>query len=359
MSMKILFLTYGPEIVASSRTRVFQYLPYLKKNKINYKVITYKTGLVHYLSIFQFQNLLVRKLIFKAIGIYDLFFSIFQTLRFVYIANYYDLIFIQKVLLPNFIIKFLKRRKKKIIFDFDDAIYADQKTYNKEKFDTQIVLYDAIILENIYTKRYVNKHGNKKILMITGPIDCKHYHPKKGIKRDKVVMGWIGISSTEQYLKILKNVFKKLSILYENLIFELVGAQKINLDGVRFTLKRWNLNTEVADLQNFDIGIIPLPDNAWTRGKGGYKLLQYMAVGIPAVASPVGVNKEIIQDGINGFLANSEEEWIEKLSLLIENPELRYKLGMKGRQTVEKSYSLKVNAPKSKAALEKVYNDKF
>jgi len=352
--VKVLFLTEGPKIVPASRTRVLQYLPYLKKGAIDCKVISYETGLAYYMAVSRLQNLLVKKLISKAIGAYNLFFSIFQTIRFVCKARYYDLIFIQRVLLPNFIIRFLKRRKK-IIFDFDDAIYADQKSYNKKRFDTQITLFDAIILENIYTKKYVNELGNDKVSLITGPIDCKRYRPGGWFKRDKVVIGWVGSSSTEKYLNVLKNVFEKLSARYEKLVFEFISAQKININGVRFKFKKWDFSTEVRNLQNFDIGIMPLPDNEWTRGKGGYKLLQYMAVGIPAVASPVGVNKEIIQDGTNGFLADREEEWIEKLSLLIENPELRHKLGMNGRLAMEEFYSFEVSAPKLTAALEKVY----
>ena len=111
------------------------------------------------------------------------------------------------------------------------------------------------------------------------------------------------------------------------------------------------METEVADLQSFDIGIMPLPDNEWTRGKGGYKLLQYMAVGVPCVASPVGINKELIRDGENGFLATTEEEWYEKLSLLIDNPELRREMGRRGRAYVVRNHSFEAAAPKLISAL--------
>ncbi|MCD6311273.1 MAG: glycosyltransferase, partial [Elusimicrobia bacterium] len=107
-------------------------------------------------------------------------------------------------------------------------------------------------------------------------------------------------------------------------------------------------------LQSLDIGLMPLPDNNWTKGKCGLKALQYMAVGVPVVVSPVGVNREIIRDGENGFLADSEGEWLEKLSLLIENKELREKLGEMGRKTVEEKYSIKVNLPKLLAIFREV-----
>jgi len=355
--MKILFLTAGPEIVASSRTRVFQYIPYLKNENVRCRVIVYKTGLAYYLAVSKLPNGFIKKIISKVISMYDLLFSVFQTLAFVCAANYYDMLFIQKTLLPNFVIKFLKKRKK-IIFDFDDAIYNDIKNHNKNRFDAQIALYDLIILENSQNEKYVSSHGNNNTLRITGPIDCKRYYPNKWIERDKVVIGWIGSSSTEKYFNTLKNVFRKLSIRYENLIFELVGTQKINFDGVSVKFKRWSLSTEVEDLQNFDIGIMPLSDNEWTRGKGGYKLLQYMSMGIPVVASPVGVNKEIIQEGINGFGACTEKEWAEKLSLLVESADLRRGLGANGRRFVEKFYSLESNVPKLMASLKKVCSGK-
>ncbi len=355
LAMKILFLTFGSEMVASSRTRVFQYLPFFKNNKIDYRVVPYHSGLACHLGSLQPKNLvnkLVRKVLYQVVEIYDLF---FQRLWFLILANYYDLIFIQKALLPICLVKFLKKRKK-IIFDFDDAIYANP-AYNRKRFDTQISLYDLVVLENVYTKQYVNEHGNKNVTMITGPIDCKRYYPENRIGKDGIVIGWIGNPTTEKYLNILKDIFKKLSVMYENLTFELIGAQRINFQGVSLKLKQWSLATEVANLQNFDIGIMPLPDNKWTRGKGGYKLLQYMAVGVPSVVSPVGINREIINEGINGFLVNSEREWIEKLSLLIENRELRLRMGREARRMAEEVYSYRVNAPKLISALRGLYNN--
>ncbi|MCK4816159.1 glycosyltransferase family 4 protein, partial [bacterium] len=163
---------------------------------------------------------------------------------------------------------------------------------------------------------------------------------------DKVVIGWIGSSSTTPYLSILFPVFRRLCRTHPNAYIKLIGATPINIPDVRVKQVDWDLETEVEELQEFDIGIMPLPDNEWTRGKGGYKLLQYMAVGIPCVASPVGINKELIRDGENGFLATTEEEWYEKLSLLIENPEIRKRMGLRERDFVVKNYSFEVAAPK-------------
>ena len=130
------------------------------------------------------------------------------------------------------------------------------------------------------------------------------------------------------------------------------GIELDKLDkNIEFEFVAWKYATEVEDLQNIDIGTMPLNEDVWSRGKCGLKALQYMAAGIPAVCSPVGMNSEIIQDGRNGFLASGEEDWFNKLSLLIEDRGLRQKIGEAGRQTVEEKYSLKINAPKLKQAI--------
>jgi glycosyltransferase involved in cell wall biosynthesis len=203
-----------------------------------------------------------------------------------------------------------------------------------------------VVLENKITKQFAEQY-NKNILVITGPIDTERYFlSKKGIDNDKVVIGWIGSSSTTPYLSILFPVFRRLCRTYPNVYIKLIGAAPIDIPDVRVKRVDWDIETEVKELHEFDIGIMPLPDDEWTRGKGGYKLLQYMAVGIPFVASPVGINKDLIKDGVNGFLSATEEEWYEKLSLLIENPEIREKMGLRERDFVVKNYSFEVAAPK-------------
>jgi glycosyltransferase involved in cell wall biosynthesis len=267
---------------------------------------------------------------------------------------FYDIIFIQKVVTPTFVIKlFVRTFKKKIVFDFDDAIFIPGFPYSKTKLDRQIQLSDLIIIENLYNQEYVNKQGNNDTLIITGPIDCNRYHPaEKDSTKQEIVIGWIGSPAAQQFLDMLENVFTRLSSSYKNIIFRLIGGNKRDFYAAPcFGVRKWSLRTEVLDLQDFDIGIMSLPDNEETKGKGGYKLLQYMATGIPCVASPVGVNSELIIDGVNGFLAISEEEWHEKLLRLIKDKDLRKKMGQAGRRSVVENYSLEVAYPKLRAAL--------
>jgi glycosyltransferase involved in cell wall biosynthesis len=125
----------------------------------------------------------------------------------------------------------------------------------------------------------------------------------------------------------------------------LIGSGNVIFPDVRVEILPWSEETEVALLQTCDVGIMPLPDEPWTRGKCGFKMIQYMACGLPVVASPVGVNKEIVEHGVNGFLAVTNDEWLTALSTLRDNPELRRKMGAAGRRKVEEKYCLQVTAP--------------
>jgi glycosyltransferase involved in cell wall biosynthesis len=166
-----------------------------------------------------------------------------------------------------------------------------------------------------------------------------------------VTLGWIGSHSTVSYLHLLDNVLPQLAARYR-IVVKVVGGH-YSLSGLEVSNHPWKLQNELTDLHSFDIGLMPMPDDQWTRSKCGFKLLQYMGVGVPSVASPVGVNRQIVEDGLNGFLANSEEAWIDKLSKLIEDIELRRAMGLRGRATVERQFSVAVNAPRFIDALYK------
>jgi glycosyltransferase involved in cell wall biosynthesis len=120
----------------------------------------------------------------------------------------------------------------------------------------------------------------------------------------------------------------------------LVGASAVTHDRIRIEHRSWSFESEVNDLASFDVGLMPLPDDPWTRGKGGYKLLQYGAMGLPVVASPVGVNTEIVEEGVTGFLADSEDRWVESLLRLVDDAELRSRMGNAGRDRIVERYSL-------------------
>jgi len=267
----------------------------------------------------------------------------------------YDIIFIQKLMLPTFLLRLLVGEfQKNIVFELDDAIYLRRPFQpsirtNSERttFNYMLKASQAVVVTSTELSTVVQPY-NPNILRIPGPVDTERYKPMPGRHRNsgRVTVGWIGSPSTAPYLEVLYDVFRELTVKYAGLIVSVIGTWPFGLEGVNLRVKQWALQSEVKDLSQFDIGVMPLPDNEWTRGKGGYKLLQYMAMQVPCVASPVGINTEIIREGVNGFTAQSQSDWYDKLSLLIEDADLRPRMGREGRRIVEEEYSLSANVPK-------------
>ncbi len=183
--------------------------------------------------------------------------------------------------------------------------------------------------------------------VIPTSIDLKLYNSDQKPRRfsEKIIIGWIGSEFTFTYLERIFPVFIELAKKYK-IELKVIGARRPLMEGLEISYKDWDLKSEIAEIYSFDIGVMPLADDAWSRGKSGTKLLQYMAAGVPAVASPVGINKEIIHDEENGFLAHTPLEWVRKISCLIENKILAERMRIEARKTVERDYSTEVNAPK-------------
>jgi glycosyltransferase involved in cell wall biosynthesis len=204
-----------------------------------------------------------------------------------------------------------------------------------------IGLANMVFAGNRYLADYA-LNFNKNVKIVPTTIDTD-YHKKihSPVTKEKVCIGWSGSTTTIKHFRMAENFLLKIKEKFgDKVYFKLIGSDTytnplLNLKGIK-----WNLSSEIADLSEIDIGIMPLPDDEWANGKCGFKGLQYMAMEIPAVMSPVGVNTEIITDGVNGFLAGDDNEWIEKLSLLIESASLRKKIGAEGRKTVQERYSV-------------------
>lgn len=269
----------------------------------------------------------------------------------------YDIVFIYREAVmfgSAFFEKRFKKRGAKIILDFDDAIWLmDVSQGNKNlrwlkrpsKTADILKLSDMTFVGNAYLARYAEQY-NKNVHIIPTTLDTEKIKLKETKKTEQICIGWTGSSTTLKHFEIAIPFLKKLQEKYPQKI-KVKLISDINYFGeLELTFCKWSKENEIEDLAEIDIGIMPLPDDDWARGKCGFKGLQYMALGIPAVMSPVGVNTEIIQNGVNGYLAETEEEWIEKLSKLIESSELRKKIGENGRVTVKKNYSF--NAWKDK-----------
>jgi glycosyltransferase involved in cell wall biosynthesis len=267
-------------------------------------------------------------------------------------SSEFDLIFIYREALMTGSVRFerkLKRRGAKMVLDFDDAIWVlDVSPGNKNlqwlknpsKTAEILKISEMVFVGNRFLANYASGYNqNVKIVPSTIETDIfKRNHIKHNT--EKICIGWTGSRTTLKHFSLAVPVLQKLMKKFpERLSVKLISDVNYTGNEIEVNFCKWNKESETKDLSEIDIGIMPLPDDEWARGKCGFKGLQYMSFEIPTILSPVGVNTEIIQDGENGYLASTETEWIDKLSALIESPELRERIGKNGRKTVEERYS--------------------
>jgi len=326
--LKLLMLTDGNFDQASARIRAIQYIPMLED--AGYSVsfiprIPLKTA--NPLLKYSYFPLMKRILWVKR------YFAL-------YFQNW-DVIYIQRLFVKKSALKKITR-KSRLIFDFDDAIYLNNK--NKTAYDktANMVRYaDQVSISTSWLNDFCISCG-KNATVIPTPVETdiiKSFSKKSG---ELPVIGWIGSSWTTNYLKVIEPVLQQLSkeIYFE---FLTVGAKPgYTIEGVNYKNMPWKSGIEAEALTKIDIGIMPLPDEDYARAKGGYKLYLYMAAGIPCVASPIGVNNSIIKNGENGFLAASVDEWLDALKLLLHKSGLRQSMGQVGRQQAMDLYDRKV-----------------
>lgn len=278
-------------------------------------------------------------------------------------ANQVNLVWVQREALlgPTSYFERWWARRKPLVYDFDDSIWLkDFSEANRlfawlkrpSKTAEIIQVASVVTVCNAYLEAYVRQFHDR-VLRIPTVIDTEKYPLLPPKERDEVVIGWSGSITTEKHLRTIEPVLLTLQKKYGSRVrFRFIGVPGYWPEGLRGESLPWRPETEVADLSEIDIGLMPLPDNPWTRGKCGLKALQYMALGRPAVVSPVSINCEIVREGYNGYLADTPEAWIEKLSDLIENPEKRRQMGLNARKTVEAHYSVLANRDKYIQAFE-------
>lgn len=260
--------------------------------------------------------------------------------------------------------RLIAHRGVPFVFDFDDAVFEryvspsnGYLSYLKFPGKTGPIcrLAAHVTAGNEYLAAYARRF-NSRVTVIPTTVDTARYTVEPRPPNDVPVVGWTGSYSTVQHLQTLAGALRRLAAR-ERFRLRVIGAPDTRLEGfegVEVELLPWRSETEVEDLRPLDVGIMPLPEGRWNRGKCGMKALQYMGLGVATVCSPVGVNTEIVRDGENGFIAGGEDEWIEKLSRLLRSPELRARLGRAGRATVEERYSADAQAPRFLRVLESV-----
>lgn len=328
----------------SQRFRFEQYLEFLKQNGYDYDfsfLISPEDDKVFYSP----GNLLTKGIIFLK--------CFTKRLGDVMKANSYDIIFIQREAFmtgTTFFEKQFARSKAKVIFDFDDSIWMQNVSDANKKFSflkdasktsSIIALSDMVFAGNQYLADYA-KPFNSNIRIVPTTIDTDEYQRMEQPGNGRVCIGWSGSITTIQHFKFAVPALLKIKKKYGDRIkIKVIGDANYKNEELDVVSLNWNKQDELRELSSFDIGIMPLPDDEWAKGKCGLKGLQYMALKIPTIMSPVGVNSQIIQSGVNGFLASTDDEYVEAISTLIDNETLRKKMGEEGRRTVVEQYSVK------------------
>jgi glycosyltransferase involved in cell wall biosynthesis len=265
----------------------------------------------------------------------------------------YDLVFVQReaMFVGGPILELAsKKHGARLVFDFDDAIWlADMSAFNQRfrwlkspgKIPRVLAAADLVLAGNAFLAQYA-RGFSQSVQIVPTTIDTDSYQPRtRAPDGGPVCIGWSGSFSTIRDFRLALPVLRRLRARFgERVRFQVIGDGSFRDEELGIVGQPWNADSEVADLQQIDIGLMPLPDNEWSRGKCGLKGLQYMALGLPTLMSPVGVNAEIITDGKDGFLPRSDEEWERALSALIESPALRAEIGAAGRQRVIQDYSV-------------------
>lgn len=274
-------------------------------------------------------------------------------------ADAYDLDWVEGELLPflpRWFEKTFVRERHPFVAEYDDALFhrydlsssAVVRSVLGSKID--IVMRDAacVIVGNRYLAEHAHRAGAARVEVIPTVVDAARYKPVVHRVRGRLVIGWIGSPVTQHYLYALRGPLREVCTRH-NAFVRLIGASPDiaeHLQGVPLECVPWTEQKEADLLSGMDIGIMPLPDGLFERGKCGYKLIQYMACGLPVLASPVGVNSDLVRPGVNGFLATSESDWIDALSSLLDSVEIRQRLGAAGRSRVETELCIRVQAPR-------------
>ena len=352
--MKVLMLSRYGRLGASSRMRTYQYLPWLE-------AAGFEITLAPLFSDAYVQGLQRNtKSPLEALRAYA------GRVQALFSSRQFDLLWIEKETLPwlpAWFEKILLSGAVPYVLDYDDAVfhYYDESRNRAVKAllagkHPELMQGAALVVAgNQYLAEFARQARAPHVEVVPTVIDLARYPvaTRKGAAGGALpCVGWIGQRATASFLAPYVPLFERLSA-QGRARFAAIGIDAQSL-GLPMTSIAWTEQTEVASISSFDIGIMPLLDGSFERGKCGYKLIQYMACGLPVVASPVGVNCQIVEHGVNGFLAETPEQWEQALQTLLADADLRQRMGQAGRKKVEQEYCIQVTGPKMAALLRDV-----
>ncbi len=347
--LNLLVLTRYSDLGASSRLRFFQYYPFLRNS--GFKVET------HCLIS---NSLLTRRYRVGSYGFLPLFRAYVGHLKNILKCRSFDVVWVEKELLPwlPLWIERLLLSNTSYVLDYDDAVFHNYDMHSSKlvrfiygkKLDGLMAGASLVVCGNEYLATRARAAGSARIQIIPTVINLDRYSfdaEKIDVLTDDKLSArivWVGTPSTEKYLQLLAEPLKKLSKTH-NFLLRVIGIPNFEIPGVSIESVEWTEEAEFENIAACDIGVMPLLNSPWERGKCGYKLIQYMASGLPVVASNVGVNSQIVMNDINGYLVNTPMEWAKYLGRLLDSRATRIEMGFAGRKRVEREYSIQKQAP--------------
>jgi glycosyltransferase involved in cell wall biosynthesis len=358
--IKVLALSPIPEEGAGCRFRIAQYLPYLRDAGFDVTISPFYTR-EYFRLVYQPGRYATKAAKFLALAVkrYAELTSVSQ----------YDLIFLYREAIPlgpPLLEWMLAKTGVPIVYDFDDAIFLPSVSeanraiaFLKQPGRVATILEHStrVVVGNDFLASYARRF-NPAVTVIPTAVDTRRFAPRldRPAPGAKPVVGWIGSPTTFPYLEALADVLREVATRHPFTLKVSGAGRPVHFPGVDVQEVPWSMADEVSLFNTCDVGVYPLTDDDWSRGKCGFKAIQCMACGVPVVAAAVGVNREIIVDGANSFLASSRAEWIDKLGRLLSDEALRARMAVAGRQTIEDRYSLRVTAPKLAEVLASAVN---
>jgi glycosyltransferase involved in cell wall biosynthesis len=322
--VKALFLT-NKEGTPSTRWRILQLIPPLRQAGLECDVVELPGGMIGKLSAVQH-------------------------------ASHYDVVILQKRLLPKLLNNRLRSHAKRLVFEFDDAVFLKRSDAGVRVSDTRERRFrrtvrgaDAVLTPNEYLAGVARRYSDypDRVHVLPTAIDLARWKPRPPAKREgPLTIGWVGTAANAHLLEIVTVPLQRLARRHPGLEVRVICDEAPALAGFPVKTQPFSAATEVEDVRAFDIAIAPQIEDPWTRGKVSTKLLAYFAAGVPSVASDVEAHRVLVRDGANGYLAGTLSAWEEKLDKLIASPELRDTLGAEARKTVENEYSLEATVPR-------------
>ena len=357
--MRVLFLVQYPQQAPSPRYRVYQLVPWLESVGIECRVEPLIEESDY--AVARSSGKYFHKSRMLAAGLARRVSTLLRSRK-------YDLVYVLKGAFPYgppLIEQLLRASSVPVIFDFDDAIHIHKKSCSHRILDylksTRRVgqvaaLASRVVVPNEYLADFARQF-NSAVTVVPEAEDTERLVPRRShVNREKIVIGWVGSSSTAKYLTLIQDALRIVCDRFPQVVLRVIGG-KFESDGIRTEVINWQFEREVQQFHDLDIGIMSLPLEEWSKGKSGCKLRQYMAAGVPGVGTAIGYNLELVDHGRTGFLATMQDEWVECLTKLVESAELRNTIAQAARRDVEQRFALNIIGPQLEAAIRETAED--